>query len=88
MTEKELRRLSRRELLELLIAQMEENKILTAQLKRANAALESRQIEIEASGSLAEAALRLSGIFEAADHAAQQYLESLRTRSEKGDHAQ
>ena len=88
MTEKELRRMSRSELLEMLIAQMEENKSLKAQLKEANAALESRQIEIEKSGSLADAALRLSGVFEAADRAAQMYLENLRTQEEKGGHAE
>lgn len=88
MTEKELRRLNRGELLELLIAQMEENKTLAARLKQADAALERRQIAIETSGTLAEAALRLSGVFEAADQAARQYLESLRAREEEGDHAQ
>lgn len=88
MTEKELRRMSRSELLEMLIAQMEENKSLKAQLKEANAALESRQIEIEKSGSLADAALRLSGVFEAADRAARMYLENLRTQEEKGGHAE
>lgn len=88
MTEKELRRMSRSELLEMLIAQMEENKSLKAQLKEANAALESRQIKIEKSGSLADAALRLSGVFEAADRAARMYLENLRTQEEKGGHAE
>lgn len=88
MTEKELRRMSRSELLEMLIAQMEENKSLKAQLKEANAALENRQIEIEKSGSLAEAALRLSGVFEAADRAALMYLENLRTQEEKGGPAE
>lgn len=88
MTEKELRHMSRSELLEMLIAQMEENKSLKAQLKEANAALESRQIEIEKSGSLADAALRLSGVFEAADRAARMYLENLRTQEEKGGHAE
>ena len=88
MTEKELRRLNRGELLELLIAQMEGNKTLAARLKQADAALERRQIAIETSGTLAEAALRLSGVFEAADQAARQYLESLRAREEEGDHAQ
>ena len=88
MTEKELRRLTRGELLELLIAQMEENKPLAARLKPADAALERRQIAFETSGTLAEAALRLSGVFEAAEQAARQYLESLRAREEEGDHAQ
>lgn len=80
--------MSRSELLEMLITQMEENKSLKAQLKEANAALENRQIEIEKSGSLAEAALRLSGVFEAADRAAQMYLDNLRAQDEKGGPAE
>lgn len=41
----------------------------------------NRKIQIEEAGSLAEAALRLNGIFEAAQKAADQYLYNLRQRS-------
>lgn len=78
MTDKELKRLSRRELLEMLLAQMEENEKLSWRLQKAEAALEARRIEIEKAGTMAEAALRLNGVFEAADRAAQQYLENVR----------
>ena len=78
MTDKELRRLSRGELLEMLLAETKENQRLRAQLEQAQAELESRQILLEQSGSMAEAALRLNGIFEAADRAARQYLDSIR----------
>lgn len=78
MTDKELRRLSRRELLEMLLAESKENQRLRTQLEQAQAELNSRRILLEQSGSIAEAALRLNGIFEAADRAAQQYLESIR----------
>lgn len=78
MTDKELRRLSRSELLEMLLAQMEENERLKKSLKEAQAALAERRIGIEKSGTLAEAALKLNGVFEAADRAAQQYLENIR----------
>lgn len=70
MTTKELRRLSRRQLLQMLIGQMEEN-------QRLRRKLEDRKLVMEESGSLAEAALRISGVFEAADRAAQIYLESV-----------
>lgn len=82
MTDKELRRLSRSELLEMLIAQTEENQRLQQELSQAREALNNRRIIIESAGSMAEAALRLSGIFEAADQAAQQYLESVRAMAE------
>lgn len=77
MTEKELRKLSRADLLRLLLRQTRRNEELQAELDRANAQLEQRRIEIERSGTLAEAALRLNGVFEAADRAAKQYLENL-----------
>lgn len=81
MTGKELRRLSRAQLLELLIEQRQENDRLRAELKWANAALEERKIAIESSGSIAEAALKLSGIFEAADRAVRQYKENVLPKS-------
>ena len=76
MTEKELRRLSRAELLEMLLAQTEENRQLKKELQEAEEALEDRRIAIEESGTMAEAALRLNGVCEAADRAVQQYLEN------------
>lgn len=86
MTDKELKRLSRAELLELLLAQMEENEKLSRKLQEAETALENRRIEIEAAGTMAEAALRINGVFEAADQAAKQYLENIkRVYQEGGD---
>lgn len=70
MTSKELGRLSRRQLLQMLISQMEENQQLRRQL-------EDYTLAMENTGSLAEAALRLSGIFEAADRAAEIYLNNV-----------
>ena len=77
MTDKELQKLSRSELLEMLIAQTEENDRLKHQLNEAEARLKDRQIAIENSGSIAEAALSLNGVFEAAEKAAKQYLENI-----------
>lgn len=78
MTDKELKRMSRAELLELLIEQMEENERLRRKLAEANAQLADRQITIERAGSIAKAALELNKVFEAADLAARQYVESVR----------
>ena len=83
MTDRELRRLSRAELLEMLIAETEENARLREELAQARSALADRRILLEKSGSIAETALRLNGIFEAADRAAQQYLQSVRSAFEK-----
>lgn len=84
MTDKELKRLSRAQLLEMLLAQMEENEKLNQQLKKAQDALADRRIAIENVGSLAEAALKLNGVFEAADQAARQYLVNIRCMAEEG----
>lgn len=83
MTDRELRRLSRGELLEMLIEQTEENRQLKIRLEQAEAQLRDRRIEIQKAGTLAEAALRLNRVFEDADKAAQQYLENLRLMTKK-----
>lgn len=84
MTDKELRRLSRSELLEMLIEQMEENERLRNRLEEAEADLRNRKIIIKRAGSLAEAALELNHVFQAADEAARQYLENVRLMAEEG----
>ncbi|MDD7601793.1 MAG: hypothetical protein PUK54_04170 [Firmicutes bacterium] len=87
MTDNELRKLSRSELLQMLIAQMEENKALQTSLEKAQAQLADRQIVAEKAGSLAEAALSLNGVFQAADDAARQYLENIARISQQQDAA-
>jgi len=74
MKENDLRKLSRQQLLELLLKQSRELDKVRAQLEEAQNALKDRQIRIRESGSIAEAALELSGIFEAAQQAADDYL--------------
>ena len=81
MTDKELKRLSRSELLEMLIAQMKENEALQSRLELAEAQLNDRQIAVEKAGTLAEASLSLNGVFLAAEAAAQQYLENIERMS-------
>lgn len=81
MADKELRRLSRAELLEILLAQAEENRELKKRIGEMQAQLDDRKIMLEEAGSIAEAALRLSGVFETAETAAAQYLENIRRLS-------
>ena len=83
MTDRELRKLSRADLLELLLKERQDNERLCAELKRVNEQLADKNIQIEQSGSIAEAALRLNGVFEAAEAAAQQYLENMRRLAEE-----
>ena len=85
MTEKELRKLNRAELLEMLIAQSKKLNRVEEDPSAARKELERRNVAITTSGTLAEAALKLSGIFEAADQAAAQYLDSLREQESNAE---
>ena len=85
MTDKELKRLSRGELLEMLIAQASENEKLKQELEDAQAALQDRSIAIDNAGSIAEASLQLSGVFEAAQNAAEQYLANIQRMNDQQD---
>ena len=82
MTDRELKKLSRAELLELLLQETQENERLRKQLDKAQTLMESKIIRIENAGSIAEAALALNGVFEAAQKAADQYLENVRRMAE------
>lgn len=77
MTDKELRKLKRTELLEMLIEQSKEVKRLKEELAQTQAQLKDRRIRIQNAGSIAEAAMQLNGVFEAAQRAADQYIENL-----------
>ena len=74
MTDKELRKLSRAELIDILLELRTQNEALAAQNQKLSEQLESRQLQITEAGSIAEAALRVNGVFEAAQAAADQYV--------------
>ena len=77
MKDKELKRLSRAELLELLLAQTKEAERLARKLEKAEQMLADRQLQINKSGDIAQAALAVNGVMEAAQAAAQQYLDNI-----------
>ena len=85
MTEKELKKLNRYQLLELIILQTEQLDSLKLQLQETQTQLEAQQIRVSQAGSIAEAALQLNDIFEAAQSTADLYLETVRLRDEKAD---
>jgi len=74
MTEKELRKLNRAELLELLLEQAEEVERLRKKLETAEKLLTDRHLRVEFAGNLAEAVLAVNGVMETAQKAADQYL--------------
>lgn len=83
MADRDLRKMNRKELLELLIVSEKENEQLKERLQQQEAQLRNRDFQIKNSGSMAEAALALSGVFENADKAATQYLENIKRCSEQ-----
>ena len=85
MTDRELRKLSRTDLLEMLVDLSEELDHVKQQLAAAEEKLNNRQILINRVGSIAEASLQLNGVFEAAEAASEQYLENIRSLNERQD---
>ena len=81
MTDRQLRKLNRTDLLKLLLEEKKESEALRKQLQEMQLQLECKQLNLNQSGSLAEAALKLSGIFEAAETACQYYTENIRNLS-------
>ncbi|MGN0332732.1 MAG: hypothetical protein ACI4D9_06895 [Lachnospiraceae bacterium] len=83
MTDKELHKLKRAELLEMLVEQGKEVEQLRAQLEEANKKLEDKQICLNKAGNIAQASLQLNGVFDAAQEAAQQYLENIQRLNDR-----
>ena len=78
MTDKELRRIGRAELLELLLAQSEENERLQQRVEELEEELRNREIMIDNAGTIADAAFQLNGVLDAAGNAAVQYIENIK----------
>ena len=77
MTDKELRRLKRVDLLELLIAQTRENDRLKRELAEVQSRLAERDLVLEEAGSIAEAAMRVNKVYQVAQAAVDQYIVSI-----------
>ena len=78
LTEKELKKLNRQELLEVLLAQSKKIDRLQEQLKETKEKLAEKELKISEAGSIAQASLVLNNIFADAQKAADQYLENIR----------
>ncbi len=77
MNAKELKSLSRGDLLEMLIMQTDRVERMEIELQEAKRRAEARDIIIERSGTLAEAAMHINEVWKAADKAAAQYLSNV-----------
>lgn len=78
MVEKSGKKLRRAQLLELLVQLSEENDALKKENELLRSRLEDKTIAINNAGSIAEASLKLNKVFEAAQAAADNYLENVK----------
>ena len=85
LTEKELRKLRRTELLELLVEQGRIVERLQKEVTALRQEAEERRINIDKAGSIAEASLSLTKIFEDAEEASKIYLENIERLSQDQD---
>lgn len=77
MTEKELKRLNRYQLLELLMMQTERVKELEEQITQ----LQAQQVLLSNLGSMADVSAKVSGLLEAAQKAADLYIEAAQAKA-------
>lgn len=81
--EKEIKKMSRKDLLEILLMQSKRIDELEEKLKETNELLESKKISISKVGSIAEAALVLNKVFEKVEESAKQYLDNIKMLEEE-----
>lgn len=74
MADKEIRRLSRADLIDIIYELQKNEQRLQAEIAELRGKLEDRTLKIAEAGSIAEAAVGLSGIFETAQETADRYL--------------
>lgn len=84
MADRELKKLSRAELIDIIYALKEREEDLSAQVAALEERLAQREIQISRAGSIAEAALAINRVFEQAQAAAEDYLISVRAGAAAG----
>lgn len=82
MADKELRRMSRPELIEIIYALKSNEEVLKKKNAQLHEQLDDRTIRMEKAGSIAEASLQLNDIFTVAQKAADEYLNSIKEANE------
>lgn len=83
MTEKDLKKLNRYQLLELLIIQTERADKLQLKLEETEKQLNEKELKMTSLGSIAEASLQLGGVFQAAQAAADLYIEAAKKKADE-----
>ena len=83
--EKELRKMNRTELIEIIYALKKEEEEVNQKLEEAEQQMQHRTIQIAKAGSIAEAAMELNHVFASAQKAADEYLNSVRAANEEAE---
>ena len=83
MTDKEFKRLSRSQLIEIIYQLQLKQEELTAENERLSNALEDKRIRVSEAGNLAEASLEIHHVLQAAQDAAAHYQEEMRLRADE-----
>lgn len=87
MKDKDLKRLRRSDLVEIIYRLQENEKALNQEITALKQKLNDRRIAVEEAGSIAEAALRLNSVFETAQKAADEYLKNIKANSDQASRA-
>lgn len=77
MTDKEFKRLKRADLIEIIYRLQENEEKNRERIAELEKQLGEKQMKLEKAGSIAEAAISLSNVFEAAQEAADRYLQEI-----------
>jgi cell division septum initiation protein DivIVA len=80
MTDKEFKRLSRSQLIDIIYQLQVKQEELIADNERLSAALDDRRLRVNKVGNIAEAALEIHNVMQAAQDAADHYLEEIKIR--------
>lgn len=83
MNQKELRNISRKDLLELLLAQTTRIEELEKELEKANKKLSDKKIALNESGNLAEASLKITNLFSITEEACKIYKDNFEAQVRK-----
>lgn len=85
LKERELRKLKRSELLEIMLAQSEEIDSLKNEIEDLKKERDDRELIIKDAGSIAEASLKLTKVFEEAQKAADLYTKAVKEKAGADD---
>ena len=83
MTDKEFKRLNRSQLIEIIYQLQLRQEEMTAENERLSKELEDKRIRVDKAGNIADAALEINNVMQAAQSAAAQYLDEVRLRADE-----